>query len=396
MNGPTRLLVPLVAALAVSACNAGGTNSTLPQAGQGGATTTQGAARQLPGRRACNDFRTGYMHCDVLIQSQGISPNVAGWGPADFQTRYNLPSTTKGSGQIVAIVDAFDNPNVESDLATYRSNFGLGTANFTKYNQRGQTSNYPVGNTGWGVEIDLDVQMVSAVCPNCTIYLIEADDNRGRSLNAAEREAVKLGAHVISNSWGGGAGGSNASFRAKGVTYLASAGDSGYGMQDPADFDTVVSVGGTVITKTGSTYGEHVWSFSGAGCSVIPKPAWQHDPKCTFRTGNDVSAVADNVAVYDTYGNSGWGTVGGTSVSSPMLGGVFGLAGNGSSRQSGKAFWTLSHRKLKKDLNYISSGTVTHCPTSLTGTYLCTAGTGEYKTYSAPAGWGTPDGIGAF
>ena len=89
--------------------------------------------------------------CLALIQSKsGISPAVAGWGPIDFQTRYNLPSGTKGSGQIVAIVDAYDNPNVASDLAAYRSNFGLGTANFTKYNQLGQTNNYPSGNRSAG------------------------------------------------------------------------------------------------------------------------------------------------------------------------------------------------------------------------------------------------------
>lgn len=107
-----------------------------------------------------------------------------------------LPSNTEGSGQIVAIVDAYDNPNVASDLAQYRSNFGLGTANFTKYNQQGQTSSYPQGNHNWGVEIDLDVEMASAVCPKCTIYLIEANSSNSKDLDTAEAEAVTLGAHI--------------------------------------------------------------------------------------------------------------------------------------------------------------------------------------------------------
>ncbi len=131
-----------------------------------------------------------------------MSPAAAGWAPADLQARYKLPSSTKGSGQIVAIVDAYDNPNVASDLATYRSNYDLGTANFTKYNQQGKTGNYPQGNTGWGIQIDLDVEMVSASCPLCTIYLIEANSADGSDLAASVREAVKLGVHIVNTSWG--------------------------------------------------------------------------------------------------------------------------------------------------------------------------------------------------
>jgi subtilase family serine protease len=297
----------------------------------------------------------------------------------------------------VAIVDAFDNPNVATDLAAYRTNFGLGAANFTKYNQTGQTKNYPPGNIGWGVEIDLDVEMVSAVCPKCTIILIEANDNYTNNLYAAEQEAVTLGAHVVSNSWGGGGGSaSGGAFNAAGVTYLASAGDSGYGMQDPADYSTVVSVGGTEISKKGSVYSEVTWPETGGGCSVVTKPSWQHDPKCSLRTGNDVAAVASQAAMYDTYGYGGWLTVGGTSVASPMLGGVYGLAGNASTHQSGKPFWTMSSKKRKKSLHHILTGGVIHCPPSLSGSYLCVAGTTGYKTYAGPVGWGTPNGIGAF
>ncbi len=120
------------------------------------------------------------------------------------------------------------------------------------------------------MEIDLDVQMVSAVCPKCTIYLIEADDNYTNNLYAAEMEAVKLGAHIVSNSWGGGGGSpSGGAFDHPHVTYLASSGDGGFGMQDPADYDNIISVGGTILQKSGSTYTEQTWPDTGGGCSVV-------------------------------------------------------------------------------------------------------------------------------
>ena len=397
MNATMKLVAPVVAALAIAACS-GGSPSTLPSAPMGPAGVQANPDWQSAHSavRACSGDRMhGMMQCDALLIASrgGMRPDVSGWGPADFQARYNLPSSTKGAGQIVAVVDAYDNPNVSSDLATYRSNFGLGAGSFTKYNQTGQTSNYPRGDQGWGVEIDLDVQMVAATCPKCTIYLIEANSNNTNDLYTAEKEAVTLGAKVVTNSWGGGGGGgSGNAFNTAGIVYLASSGDSGNGMQDPADYTTVVSVGGTVMQKSGSTYTETVWHGSGGGCSVVSKPSWQHDPGCSKRTGNEVSAVAWNAAVYDTYGYSGWGTVGGTSVSSPLLAGVFGLAGNAATRQGGKPFWTLKKKKLKKSLHAITSGNNGTCG----GSYLCTAGTGQFGTYSGPAGWGTPNGIGAF
>jgi subtilase family serine protease len=394
-----KVAAPLALLLA-AACNAGGPSNVPSANGQASALTGPNPDWQASHSavRACPGSRVELMQCDALIeQKNAIGRTVPGWTAPDLESWYNLPSSSKGSGQIVAVVDAFDNPNVATDLAAYRSEFGLPTANFTKYNQYGQTSNYRRANWGGGVFIDPEVEMVSASCPNCTIYLFESKNNSGRSLYTAEKEAVKLGAHVITNSWGGGAGGpQHGAFNSPGVTYLASAGDGGYGMQDPADYDTVVSVGGTVLTQSGSKYSEAVWTSSGGGCSVVKKPSWQHDPKCTFRTGNDVAAVAWNAAEYDTYGYSGWITIGGTSVSSPFVAGVFGLAGNATKQLGGRNIWKLRKGQVAKDLHYISSGSVVGCPTSLMGTYLCEAGTGQYKTYSGPAGWGTPDGIGAF
>lgn len=394
-----KLAAPLIVALGVTACNVAGSFG-VPGGGEFVGQTPSSYLEATGYERLCADTRAGYMNCDVLLKKLA-EPEVAGLVPSDLQKAYELPSKTRGNGQIVAIVDAYDNPDVAKDLAVYRKQFGLGTAKFGKYNQLGEKGHYPQHCPGsvfsWCVEIDLDVEMVSASCPKCTIWLFEANTNNNRDLYATVAKAAQMGAHIISNSYGGGGGGpSYGDFERTGVTYLASAGDNGYGLQDPADYDTVVSVGGTILSKTGSAYTEQVWPDSSGGCSFVAKPEWQHDPKCAERTGNDVSAVAFNVAEYDSFGYPGWITIGGTSVSSPLLAGVYALAGNAKTHQSGRIFWSLSAKTRRKDLHPITSGQVIRCPPSLAGSYLCKAGTGQYKSYSAPAGWGTPKGIGAF
>jgi len=382
--------------LGVAGCNASNPSDVLS------GTPQVAAVESIP---VCTSSRHGMAQCDVLIRGVSAKPGAGsgpdgGYSPAQLQSAYNLPSSSKGSGQIVAIVDAYDNPNVASDLATYRSYFGLSAANFFKYDQDGEQGNYPQGEPYWGVEIDLDVEMVSASCPNCTIYLVEANSSNWSDIETAEAEAVKLGAHIVSNSYNG-EGADEEYYNTKGVTYLASAGDSGYnngpyGLGDPVSFPTVVAVGGTSLTQGGGSRGwtEVVWGDSGAGCSKELKPKWQGDPGCKFRTANDVSAIADpntGVAEYDSYGYGGWVVSGGTSVSTPLLAGVFGLAGNAASQNGGKTFWQRKHQGAN-DLFPITSGSDGNCSPR----YLCTAGTGEYRDYSGPAGWGTPNGIGAF
>ena len=209
-----------------------------------------------------------------MLVHTGVTGNVAGWTATNLQSAYNLNNEigSRGSGQIVAIVDADDNPNVASDLAFYRSFFGLPAANFTKYNQNGQQGNYPSPSSSYAIEIDLDVEMVSASCPNCTIYLIEANNADARDLEKAEAEAVKLGAHIVSNSWG--CPGSNSCLKSSyfdtpGVTYLAAAGDDGYGTMAPMALPDVVAVGGTVLAQGAGKRGwsEVVWPYTGAGCA---------------------------------------------------------------------------------------------------------------------------------
>ncbi len=334
----------------------------------------------------------------LTINRNGISPacvgSTCGLAPADLQAAYHLPSGTKGAGQIVAIVDFNDNPNVASDLAAYRSEFGLGTANFTKYNEDGQIGNYPPPDPGWGVEIDLDVDMVSAVCPKCTIALIESAGN----IQAAEQTAANLGAHVVSNSWGcpqsDNCGDPNFStyFNIPGVLYLASSGDSGYQGNHPGAptaLADVVSVGGTQLMKSGSTYSEIAWDGAGSGCATdVTKPSWQHDTGCAGRTVSDISAEAGcspGVAEYDSYQAPGWIGECGTSAASPIVAASYALGGKAQNQDAAAHIWKLKKKLKAKDLHDITSGSNGSCG----GSYLCTAGTG----YDGPTGWGSPNGV---
>ena len=213
-------------------------------------------------------------------------------------------------------------------------------------NQSGVQGSYPANNVGWAVEISLDLDMVSAVCPKCHILLVEATNNSSTNLYAGVDTAVRLGATEVSNSYGGaetsGDPATNVHFNHPGVPITVSSGDSGYGVQYPAASPYVTAVGGTTLTRSGSGFTESVWKGAGSGCSKYePKPSWQVDTGCARRTVADVSAVADpatGVAVYDSNCDSfsalfgkcfnGWGTVGGTSASSPIIAGVYALAGN--------------------------------------------------------------------
>ena len=301
----------------------------------------------------------------------------------------------------MAIVDAYDDPNAEADLGTYRSQFGLSpctTANgcFRKVNQSGQTGSYPAANASWSQEISLDLDMVSAICPNCHILLVEASSNAFTDLGTSVNTAVSLGATEVSNSYGGGEFSSEplyqSYFNHPGVPITVSSGDNGYGVQFPAASQYVTAVGGTSLTQAANSRGwsESAWSGAGSGCSAyIAKPSWQTDSGCGRRTVADVSAVADpntGVAVYDSYaylGASGWLVFGGTSVASPIVASVYALAGNGATINNGA--YPYSHSGSLFDVISGSNG-------SCAGSYLCTAGAG----YDGPTGLGTPNGTAGF
>jgi subtilase family serine protease len=316
----------------------------------------------------------------------------AGWDAKDLEAAYDLP-IARGKGQSVYVVDVCGNPSVGSDFATYRKAMGLPPGTLNKYNQEGQKM-CPMYSPDWGIEVDLDVEMASAGCPKCTIDLVYANTNRWSDIGAAEEEGVKLGATIISNSYSG-SGGDESYYDAKGVTYLASAGDFGYGLYEPATFQAVIAVGGTFLSSAGGKrkYKDVVWPDSGGGCSRTdePKPSWQKDPDCIYRTGNDIAAVAVDAAEYDSDNEGGWITVDGTSIASPLVAGMVALAGNSTKQDGGEMLWTLSKAEQKKYLYPVTSGS----DGGSGETYLNTCGTKQFGIYCGPAGWGTPHGVGA-
>lgn len=324
----------------------------------------------------------------------------SGYGPASLQAAYNLPSASGGSGQTVAIVDAYDDPSAEADLATYRTQYGLPactTANgcFKKVNQTGGTKP-PRADSGWAQEISLDVDMVSAACPNCKILLVEASTASMSNLGTAVNTAVNLGAKYVSNSYGGGESSSDTTydstyFNHPGVAITVSSGDNGYGTEYPAASKYVTAVGGTSLNTSSTTRGwtDTVWSGAGSGCSAYDaKPTWQTDSGCARRTVADVSSVADpntGVAVFDTYGQStGWMVFGGTSASSPFIAATYALAG-APSAGSYPASFPYAHTSALYDVTSGSNG-------SCSPAYLCTGSTG----YDGPTGLGVPNGTAAF
>jgi subtilase family serine protease len=365
---------------------------------------------------------SGKMHClgKAIRSPKGNGPLLTatpvGYGPAEIQAAYHLGGL-QANGKTVAIVDAQDAPTAEADLAKFRSARGLSpctTANgcFKKVNQNGAASPLPAPDYGWAMEISLDLDAVSATCPDCNILLVEADSpDTDPLMTAVDTAAATPGVVAISNSYGGTEDSTilaaDAHLNHPGIAVTASSGDSGYGVSWPASSPYVTAVGGTTLKKAAGTtrgWSETAWKGSGSGCSALEaKPAWQHDTACAKRTVADVSAVADpatGLGVYDTYnscgsssfcdlllslglaqGADGWVQVGGTSLSSPVIASVYALAGN--SVTSGS--YPYAHADGLYDVTSGSNG-------SCGGTYLCTAGTG----YDGPTGLGTPNGTSGF
>jgi IPT/TIG domain len=372
---------------------------------------------------ACAPRPAGEVSCQAVIVPAGAklglvsaataSPTTSGvdgsgLAPADLQSAYKLPSSSAGAGQTVAIVDAYNDPTAESDLAAYRAAYGLPACTtasgcFEKVSQTGSKSYPPQPNSqqgDWPVEESLDLDMVSAICPNCHILLVEANSADMADLGTAENEAVTLGASEVSNSWGGsefeGENAYDKYFTHPGVPITVASGDWGYDNEQfsagvpsyPAASPDVIAVGGTnlVAAENSRGWSESVWSHSGSGCSVVePKPSYQTDPGCSKRTTNDVSAAAEDISIYDTSGVvgeklGGWSTVGGTSAATPIIAAYEALSGSETRDEGAAAFY-----KNTADFFPVASGSNGSCK----GSYLCTGGSG----YRGPTGVGTPDGV---
>jgi subtilase family serine protease len=371
-----------------------------------GTVISTAQAAPAPARKAvCAEPAPGFARCltSYTPQVNGIRAKVsefpAGIGANDLASAYRLPKITDAT-TLIGISIAYDAPNLEADLNVYRAQYGLPpctTENgcFRKVNQNGDASPLPAADYGWGVESTLDVSMASAGCPTCPILVVEGNSPSFADLAATEDTAVRLGAEVVSNSYGARETGMALSYAASydhpGTTIVASSGDSGFTSASfPAVFGNVVAVGGTTLTKDESERGwaESAWLFGGSGCSAyIAKPAWQRDTSCAKRTTTDVSAVAEGLAIYSTE-SGGWMIVDGTSASAPFIAGLYGASGHATTAkpadlyQSGGSFFDITAGTNDPRLAGAKCG----------NDYLCVAKTG----YDAPTGVGTPNGLTGF
>jgi subtilase family serine protease len=363
----------------------------------------------LSNRPTCPAAANGDARCFARVVTDangkplaGATPLSTAKTPADIQSAYGLPTTATvpPSGPVVAIVDAYDHIRAEQDLAVFRTQYNLPactTANgcFKKVNQRGGTTP-PRADAGWATEIALDIDAVSAACPNCRILLVEADSpsftNLGIAVKYAATQQLMKPVAAISNSYGGpesSGAGALSDYNNPGIAVTASTGDNGYGVSSPASSQYVIAVGGTRLVKTSGVWTESVWSGAGSGCSAYVAKSFQGaEVPCTKRGTADVAAVADpntGLSVYDSVryqGQSGWQQYGGTSLSAPIIAAVYALGTN-----HGAAYpvtYTYGNRSGLYDVTSGTNGTCT--------TIMCKGATG----YDGPTGLGSPRGLSSF
>ncbi|WP_237405140.1 S53 family peptidase [Actinacidiphila reveromycinica] len=435
----TRLIRPVVAAAGVAATVLGLITAASPSSS--GADGTDSAATAPVA--VCSSPPPGQLACQAEVMTDGSAgarsfgaKNSAvlpgGYGPADLQSAYALASAVAahaGRGRTVGIVDAYDAPTVEADLAVYRSTYGLPACTtaggcFRKVDQRGDAGPLPAADASWAVETSLDVEAVSAACPDCDILLVEADGASADALADGVDTAVRLGADAVSNSYSttestvtdnnvtakGGLPPRRASYDHPGVPILAASGDSGFQLDAPypADLTSVIAVGGTSLSRSDTARGwtETVWGpaqgpgGAGAACSAhIDKPAWQHDTACPGRTVADVSAVADphtGLAVYDSTPDTadglpgGWLHAGGTSAATPLVAAMYVMAGPAPGIDGASGLY--AHRGELNDVvggpGVSIPGSGQECPAT---SGMCAA----LKGYDAPTGLGSPNGLAA-
>jgi len=323
-----------------------------------------------------------------------------GYGPADLIAAYGLTGVSGSGTPTVAIVDAFGYKNAEADLAVYRSQYGLPPCTTANGCLKivGQTGGKPPtrNDTGWDQEQGLDLDMVSAACPNCHILLVEASTASFSNLWAGVDYAKTVpGVKAISNSYGNTDSSSYAQYDShysgNNIAITVSTGDSGYGAQWPATAPGAIAVGGTSLVRAANTRGwsESVWNGAGSGCGLgHPKPSWQNGvtDACGGRMEADISSNADpntGVAVYSPVNasTSGWGVWGGTSESSPFIAALFALR-NGNINAASSVYAN------KSALNDVTTGSNGSCAVA----YYCNGTVG----YDGPTGLGTPSGLGAF
>lgn len=381
-------------------------------------------------RALCSNPGRGQAHCqlEAAVGSNGqpltgTPDSLAGYGPAQFHTAYNLPCTPGGSvqsvcsapssfgPQTIAIVDAGNfsggSSGLASSLADYDQYYSLPSCTLTNgclnvVNQSGSSSSLPgTVSTNWSDEIVLDVETAHMVCQTCAIVLVEANDATITNLAIAEEEAASFDPVSISNSWGGSFDETayDSDFVHPGIATVAATGDTGSigsGADWPADNPDVVAVSGTTLelNEDNSWASESVWSDSGGGCSdYYSAPSWQTslsdwaENGCgTYRAFGDVSADADPNTGATINISSTWYEFGGTSLAAPIIASIFALTGGIPSNVTASSIPYDYYGG--SDFHNISSGS--DCVSE--GQQHCTASAG----FNTPSGIGSPNGINGF
>ena len=370
---------------------------------------------------SCTKARAGQVRCLAIrrsefvngIQQHALTPmGGTAFGAPALRKAYGISSLGSRS-KVIAIVDAEHSGTAYQDLVAYRKMYGIQDISncgadgqpllalptgrdtcFVQMNQDGLVDQSPTTtDQGWAQEIALDIEMASAVCPHCSILLVEAKTSSFGDLNAAVATAAAFkGVTAISNSYGGPDVNESkqpayAGAAALGIAVVASSGDSGYGVSAPASFSSVIGVGGTsLVTDLGLRWNaETAWVNGGSGCSSLnPAAPWQ-DPAITGCYGKsvvDVAAVADPATGVAVTVDGQWYSFGGTSAAAPIIAALFGMKNN-YGPSAGSYLWAN-----RTALHDIVSGTNGRCQVPV----FCNAVTG----FDGPTGWGSPAGAGAF
>jgi subtilase family serine protease len=335
-------------------------------------------------------------------------PPTSAFSPAQIRHAYGFDQVTnQGAGQTIGIVDAYDDPNVQSDLGVFSAQFGLPacTAGNGCFREVYSSGKKPVANPNWAVEISLDVEWAHAIAPKATILLIEAPSNSLTDLTNGVAAAVKNGASAVSMSWTVGEFSGETSmdknFVSNDVTFLAASGDDGTGAAYPAASPDVIGIGATslYLNANGSYQSETAWSGSGGGLSAFERePSFQAqfgipDDSRGYRGVPDVSYNGNpgtGYAVYDSLGVSGyagWFQVGGTSAGTPQWAALIAIANSmrAAARKANLSstdttLYSLAKTAMSSDFRAVTQGTNGTCGT------LCTASAG----YDYLTGLGTP------
>ena len=339
----------------------------------------------------------GWAHPPMVVMPRTAdSAAVSGYSPALIRSGYGITSiTNKGAGQVIAIVDAYDNPDAATDLNTFNMQFSIASCTTASgcFKVIYATGTKPPANSSWAGESSLDIEWSHAIAPKAKIILVEAASASTAALLKAVDVAVQNGATVVSMSWSGGETASEINndthFNVPHVIFCAASGDGGHGTGYPAASPYVVAVGGTTLRlSSGAWSSEIAWNGSSGGESTYEtEPSYQAGAQTSGKRGiPDVAWDANpssGVAVYSKTGFGGWAEVGGTSVGSPSWAGLFAVI-ESSRAAAGKSLLTqpqiLLYADAETEYHDITSGTNGSCGA------LCTAKAG----YDFVTGIGSP------